>query len=423
MLSAMVGKRRTRATRLPLVTLFGLARRNVFRQAGRTATTLAAIGFGVMSLAVAQGFLEDVFVQLAEAIVHSQSGHIQLARQGFFEHGAHQPEKYLVEDPVGDKKRIATIPEVQDVMARLSFSGLLNNGRADLSVIGEGIEPDAENRLGTSLRIVAGRRLASTDKYGAVVGKGVAKSLGLKPGDRVVVVMSTSDGAMNSVELEIVGVFQSFSKEYDDRGVKIPLSAAQTLLNTTGASALVVLLHDTAQTQRLSHLLKERTVWRDQDVRTWVELNDFYLKTVELYKMQFGGLQVIILVMVLLSVVNAVNTTVFERVSEFGTFRALGNRNSDVLKMVVAENALLGLIGGALGVVGAIIVGQVIQRTGVPMPPPPNSELAYVAYVRVTWFALAGALAVGFTATVLAACVPAWRVSVIQVAEALRQSQ
>lgn len=419
----MAGSRRTRATRLPLSTLLGLARRNVFRQAGRTITTLAAIGFGVMALAVAQGFLEDVFVQLAEAIVHSQSGHIQLARQGFFEHGAHQPEKYLVEDPEGDKKRIATIPEVQDVMARLSFSGLLNNGRADLSIIGEGVEPSKENRLGTSLRIVEGRRLADTDEYGAIVGKGVAKSLGLKPGNRVVVVMSTSDGAMNSIELEIVGVFQSFSKEYDDRGVKVPLAAAQTLLNTTGASALVVLLQDTSQTWQIAQLLRERTVWRDQDVRTWVELNDFYLKTVELYKMQFGGLQVIILVMVLLSVVNAVNTTVFERVSEFGTFRALGNRNLDILKMVLAESALLGLIGGALGVVGAVIVGQIIQRTGVPMPPPPNSELAYVAYVRVTGLALGGAFAVGFAATILAACIPAWRVSVVQVAEALRQSQ
>ncbi len=419
----MAGSRRTKATRLPLSTLLGLARRNVFRQAGRTVTTLAAIGFGVMALAVAQGFLEDVFVQLAEAIVHSQSGHIQLARQGFFEHGAHQPEKYLVEDPEGDKRRIATIPEVQDVMARLSFSGLLNNGRADLSIIGEGVEPSRENRLGTSLRIVDGRRLADTDEYGAIVGKGVAKSLGLKPGDRVVVVMSTSDGAMNSIELEVVGVFQSFSKEYDDRGVKVPLAAAQTLLNTTGASALVVLLHDTSQTQNVAQLLRERTVWRDQDVRTWVELNDFYLKTVELYRMQFGGLQAIILIMVLLSVVNAVNTTVFERVSEYGTFRALGNRNFDILKMVLAESALLGLIGSALGVVGAVIVGQIIQRTGVPMPPPPNSELAYIAYVRVTGLALAGAFAVGFTATILAACIPAWRVSVIQVAEALRQSQ
>jgi putative ABC transport system permease protein len=57
------------------------------------------------------------------------------------------------------------------------------------------------------------------------------------------------------------------------------------------------------------------------------------------------------------------------------------------------------------------------------MPPPPNSELAYIAYVRVTGLALAGAFAVGFTATILAACIPAWRVSVIQVAEALRQSQ
>ena len=37
-------------------------------------------------------------------------------------------------------------------------------------------------------------------------------------------------------------------------------------------------------------------------------------------------LQLIILAMVLLSVMNTVNMTVFERDGEFGTMRALGNR-------------------------------------------------------------------------------------------------
>lgn len=422
MQSGTPDRRRRRPTRVPFSALLGLARRNIFRQRGRTATTLAAIAFGVMALVIAQGFVEDVFVQLGEAIVHSQSGHIQLAREGFFEHGAHQPERYLVADPEGDKARIAALPEVRDVMARLSFSGLLNNGRADLSVIGEGIEVEKEARLGTSLKIAEGRQLTEQDEFGALVGKGVARALQLKPGDRAVLVMSTSDGAMNSLDLEIVGVFQTFSRDYDDHAVKIPLKAAQTLLNTEGASALVVLLNSTNDTSRIAGVLRERTVWRDQEVKTWVELNDFYPKTVDLYRMQFGGLQLIILIMVLLSVVNAVNTTVFERAAEFGTARALGNRGGNVMTLIMTESALLGLIGSAIGLVGAFAVAEIIRRVGIPMPPPPNSDLAYIAYIRVTWLAQAGAFSVGLCATLAAAAIPAWRVTRMKIVDALRQA-
>ena len=84
-------------------------------------------------LILSQGFIEDIFVQLGEAIIHSQTGHLQLAKEGYFAHGAHQPDKYLIADPEGDKRRIASLPEVADVMARLNFSGLLSNGRADYS--------------------------------------------------------------------------------------------------------------------------------------------------------------------------------------------------------------------------------------------------------------------------------------------------
>ena len=53
----------------------------------------------------------------------------------------------------------------------------------------------------------------------------MAQALKLKPGDRTILVVNTSDGAMNTLDLEVVGIFQSFSKEYDNRAIKIPLAA------------------------------------------------------------------------------------------------------------------------------------------------------------------------------------------------------
>lgn len=67
------------------------------------------------------------------------------------------------------------------VMGRIYFSGLLNNGKRDLSIVGEGVEPDKETRLGSYIMISQGRHLKGSDREGILVGQGVATTLGLKP--------------------------------------------------------------------------------------------------------------------------------------------------------------------------------------------------------------------------------------------------
>lgn len=76
-----------------------LAFRNIFRQRVRTAITLAAITFGVAGLILAGGFVRDIFFQLGEALIHSQSGHLQIVKSGFFTYGSRSPEKFLIAAP------------------------------------------------------------------------------------------------------------------------------------------------------------------------------------------------------------------------------------------------------------------------------------------------------------------------------------
>src|SRR5262249_30075410 len=378
--------------------------------------------FGVIGLVLAGGWVNDIFVQLGEVLIHSQSGHLQVYRSGFYASGARSPEKYLIADPEPVKQRIAGIAGVQSVMARLNFSGLINTGRSDLPIIGEGVEPGKEAELGASLRITAGRQLADKDAFGILIGSGVAHALKLKPGDRVTLLANTPEGALNSLDPEVIGVFQSFSNDYDARAVKIPLAAAQELLGTRGANALVVTLGKTADTDRVATSLKKQLGKEGMEIKTWIELNDFYEKTVQLYKRQFGFLQLIILIMVLLSVTNSVNMSVFERVGEFGTMMALGNRSGEVFRLIVTEAVVLGLVGGILGVVLGVALALAISAVGIPMPPPPNANMGYTAHIQVIPRSLVVAFFIGFSATVLAVLMPARRVTRIEVVEALRQN-
>ena len=402
--------------------MFKLALRNVVRQKIHTAMTLAAIVGGVAGLIVAGGWVNDIFVQLSEALIHSQSGHLQVYKSGFFAEGSRAPEKYLIGDPDTVKQRITAEAGIDNVMARLNFSGLLNNGRSDLPIIGEGVEAEQEAVLGSSVSIIAGRQLSDKDTFGIVLGHGVARGLKLKPGDHVTLLANALEGALNSLDFEVIGIFQSFSNDYDARAIKIPLAAAQELLGTQGVNALVISLKKTEDTDRVAARLKEHLGASGLEVKTWVELNDFYEKTVELYKGQFGVLQLIILVMVLLSVANSVNMSIFERVGEFGTMMAIGNRSGQIFWLIVVENIFLGIIGSSLGLGLGVALALIISAIGIPMPPPPNANVGYTAHVQVISSVLLMSCAIGIGATILAAILPARHVSRIQVVDALRQN-
>ena len=318
--------------------------------------------------------------------------------------------------------KIITHPHVSDVLLRVKFSGLANNGRADLSIIGEGIQPDKEARLGTVINITGGRQLEVTDTYGILVGQGVARALQIQPGDYLTLLVSTTDGALNSLEFEVIGIFRTFARDYDNRAVRITLKAAQELVDTSAIHSVVVSLDDTQLTDSVAEYLDRAVLSSEFEIKTWYELADFYTKAVDLYRRQFAVLQFIILLMVLLSVVNSVNMAVYERVGEFGTMMALGNRRAEITGLVIKENILLGLIGSGAGVIFGVVLAWAISGIGIEMPPPPNSDMGYTAHIRIVPRMVIMAFGVGVLATFLASLYPAYRVARIPVAEALRNN-
>lgn len=402
--------------------MFKLALRNIFRQKAHTTMILAATFSGVVSIILAGGWINDIFVQLGEALIHSQSGHMQIYKKGYHETGTRSPEKYLITSPDAIKAQIISIDNVDNVLSRLNFSGLLNKGRSDLPIMGEGVEPNQEAKLGSFVTITAGRQLTDDDEFGITVGQGVAQGLQLKPGDYITLLTNTLEGALNSLDFKVIGIFQSYSNDYDARAIRIPLAAAQDLLGIQSVNALVVSLTKTEDTDYIAALVKEKLDTTSLEIKTWVELNDFYEKTVEFYKGQFDVLQFIILIMVFLSVANSVNMSIYERTGEFGTMMALGNRSKQVFQLIIKESLLLGLIGSSLGVLCGILLALAISAIGIPMPPPPNADIGYTAQIQIVPSVLLMSFLIGLSATILAAIFPARHVSRIPAVEALRQN-
>lgn len=402
--------------------MFALASRNIFRNKARTALTLTVVGAGVAGLILTGGFVADALLQLQEATIHSQLGHVQVFRKDFYEKGSRNPNQYLIETPAEIIDVAHTLPGVEELTARLAFSAVLNNGRTDFAIVGEGIEPEKEAKLGSLLQVVAGRNLDKGDVNGIVIGEGVAAATKLKPGDRATVLLNTVQGALNTADFEVLGVFRSFSKDYDSRAIRVTLPAAQELMGTRAVNAVVLLLSTTEATDSSAKSLRQQLKADRYEVKTWRELADFYDKTAGLYQRQFAVLELIILVAVLLSVVNAVNMSVYERTSEFGTLMAMGTHSKAVSNLILKENVLLGLIGSSGGTLLGIALALLISAIGVTMPPPPNSNSGYVAAIHLEAATVATAFLIGFVATFVAAWLPARRVARIQVVDALRHA-
>jgi putative ABC transport system permease protein len=402
--------------------MWKLAFRNVLRHKLRTALTLAAIGLGVAGMVVSGGFVEDILIELREATIHSRLGHIQVYRADYTTLGRRAPFAYTIQNPSELITMLGGLSHVVQIMPRLNFSGLLSNGRASYSIVGEGVDAAKEAALNSFMLVTAGRQLMASDQFAVVLGQGVAQALRLQPGDRVSLTLNTADGALNSLDFEVVGVFHTFSKDFDDHAVRMPLAAAQELVATDAVHSLVFSLDDTAATDAVLAQLRERLPTDQFDIKGWLELADFYGKAVALYQRQFGVLQLIILIMVVLSVFNSVNMTTYERTGEYGTLMALGSRHRHVFQLIVVENFVLGAIGAGLGMATGIILAKLISVVGIPMPPPPNSDIGFTAAIRVVPSVVVFSGAVGWSAAVLGALLPARRAARLPVVEALRQN-
>lgn len=384
--------------------------------------TLIAIAFGVVALILSRGFIEDTIVELGESLIHSESGHIQISRLGYGEYGIRDPGNYLITDPEQLRTQISAAPGIKDVLLRLSFSGLLNNGKTDWSIVGEGVEPDAEARLGTYVTQSQGRQLSSADRFGITIGDGVARALNLKPGAFVNLLVNMHGGAINVLEFEVVGIFQTFSKDYDAHAIRIPLAAAQELLGTSGAHLLVVNLEQTESTTAIAAALSNIFRPSGYEIKDWKALNKFYEQTVELYQGQFGFLVCVILLMLILTVGNTIHMNIHERLGEFGTMRACGAKSSYIFKLIVLESMILGIGGGVVGAATGDLLAFWISLVGIPMPPPPNADLGYISVIRLGWGITCFSALTGLLAAFVAAILPAFRAGKSDIADSLRQA-
>ena len=192
--------------------------------------------------------------------------------------------------------------------------------------------------------------------------------------------------------------------------VVVPLD----VVDGDGYDQVTVVAEDGEAAQRLAGEIPAELNRREEVVDTFTpadiqESVSGFLATLNAALLGVGSIS---LVVAGVSILNVMLMSVVERRAEIGVFRAVGIRRREVMRMIVAEAALLGVVGGGVGVVLSVVIGLTVngQLHGDPMLvfQPRNLEFLILGF----------GFAVG--ASTLGGVYPAWKAATENPVEALR---
>ena len=357
---------------------------NALRNRRRSAVTLSIAALGTAAILLAAGFAEFTYQGLSESAARD-AGHLVVARSEHFQREEDTPLQYGIENYSALRQRLLADSEVRYLLPRVSFSGLVSNGDKSLIMMGTGIDPDSEFLVkGPFLTIKSGQLLDSQHKGipQVLLGEALAKSLNAHPGSGLTLLASTTEGALNAVDVEVRGTFSTGIPDYDKRAIYTDLSTAQQLLVTQRISQLGVYLSDMKLADSARARI-EKTAGKGFTAQTWRDQAFYYESVRNLYNRIFGALGGIIAMIVLFVVANAMSMAIVERTREIGTLRALGTLPGQLIRSFAMEGAVLGGAGACAGALLALAISIALLFADLKMPPPPGHNVGYPLAVAI----------------------------------------
>jgi putative ABC transport system permease protein len=364
-----------------------IARRNLSRARARTVLAVLAIVIGVVAIA-SLGLFGIAFKRAQMESLEEFGSTVEVRP------GEDLGERHLSPATVDEIRSVVDNGEV--VPLKSEFRRFEAGRRVSTARLYGVEDPD---RLMTTTRGTIPRPWRER----ALVGTGLARELGVGPGDRLDVGNDT---------YYVAGIIQARS---DVRGGFFPRRSVVLPADTfeqSGYREAMILTESNTQATKTERRL--RAEFNDREQRLSVTSRSFSGDVDEFYRqinLFLIGIGAISLIVGGVSITNVMLMSVMERREEIGVFRAVGFGRLDIVRVVLAESALLGFTGAVVGVLLSLGVGAGIQQ--VLLGDPYAFTLAGLRYV-------AFGFAFGVGISVFGGLYPAWKAARERPVDALR---
>jgi len=365
--------------------LLRIAFRNLLRAKRRNALAGGSMALGTAALVLAAGLADGISRQLSDNLVAVQTGHLQVVVRPDEFHPQNNPFDAYGQDELPGAEALARRIEeagraagVRRAVPYLFVRGNAMSGSRSSSAWIVGIDPAREPELRAAQPPVAGSFLPEGDDTAVYAAEVAARKLRLGVGDSVSFVVQTPQGAVNSLDAAVCGVFAKGAPWYDN-SFYVSLGAAQALVDWPGGATNVKVILDDGSPGAIGRARRvvEAAVAAAKPgpparathmaVESFAEAGRFSWAIVEANQSALLMLSAFLYAAAGVGVVNAMLMSVRERTREIGTMRALGMRRSRVVRLFVFEGLALGVVSAVVGAaVGAAAVLS-LAATGIPM--------------------------------------------------------
>lgn len=329
--------------------------RNLGRSRRRSIITASMLAVGYFSVVVMWGWAEGLVAEMIGNGTEILTGQLQVHSTNYL------PDRSMYETIGGTLgtdvsdlvEQVAHDPAVTAAAPRVYGGGLVSSGSATSAAMFLGVDPNLEPDVSRIMNALDRGRQPEPGENALLVGAEMARTLGVEPGDEVVVVAPTIDGSLGNDLFVVAGVFTSGMVDVDRTFAIFPLDALQFLLALPPGRVheIAARVSDPwaapAAAQRIDAQLQSRQL--DVATDAWTTLRPEMVEYARLTQSFQWVLLAIVFGMAVFGVANTMLLATFERRNELAVLLALGTKPSGIIRSVFCEAMGLGVIGLAAG--------------------------------------------------------------------------
>ena len=276
------------------------------------------------------------------------------------------------------------VPAAALVVPEYTQNGQIIAGDSNLNTSVIGTTPEYQTLNDVALAEGTFISARDVDRHGKVVvlGSEVAQDLfgDFSPVGQKIKVVNNS-GAR--ISLTIIGVLEEQGDSFmntPDSNIYVPLSTAQTkIFNARNVLGQLTVSRVTVEAQseeivdaaeaQIDAILRDRhDLTADEDADFFIlnqaSMLEIMTSVTDTMTVFLGAIAGISLLVGGIGIMNIMLVSVTERTREIGLRKAVGARRSDILFQFLMEAVLLSLLGGCIGLLSGIGMGQLVNLTG-----------------------------------------------------------